>query len=396
MTQLVQEKVDQAVAILQEKDVDLWLTFVRETSAQADPVLPLIYGDAFLTWESALIITRGGERIAIVGRYDADTAQKIGAYTTVLSYDESIRPMLLETLDRLQPRVVAINTSLSDVYADGLTHGMYLKLANLLAGTPHVDRLVSAENIAGALRGRKTRGEADKIRRAVKITLDLLQEAFDFASVGTTEKELHAHLQDQASRLGVGMAWTPSGCPIVNAGPDSAVGHAAPSDLAVAPGHILHFDFGVRSDGYCSDLQRVAYFLRPGEKTAPAEVQRAFDTVVRAIRAAAAVMKPGVLGRDVDAAARAVVIEAGYPEFKHALGHQLGREAHDGGALLGPLWEKYGDSPLRALEPGQVFTLEPAIFVPGYGILGLEEDVQVTADGVEYLGQPQEELLLKK
>jgi Xaa-Pro aminopeptidase len=166
--------------------------------------------------------------------------------------------------------------------------------------------------------------------------------------------------------------------------------------LEVVPGQLLHFDFGVQQDGYCSDIQRVVYFLAPGEEVPPEPVQRGFDTIVRAVQTAVAAMVPGVLGREADAAAREVVTGAGYPEFKYGTGHQLGRLAHDGGGVMAPEWERYGDGPNRPLEVGQVYTVEPGLMVDCYGYIGIEEDVLVTESGAEYLGEPQVELILRR
>jgi Xaa-Pro aminopeptidase len=123
-------------------------------------------------------------------------------------------------------------------------------------------------------------------------------------------------------------------------------------------------------------------------------VQRGFTTIRTAIEKAREAMKPGVTGNSIDTIARKVLVAEGYPEFPHALGHQLGRVAHDGGALLGPLWEKYGEDPQRALEVGQVFTIEPGLAVPGYGHVALEEDVVITPQGAQYIGEPQREIVL--
>ena len=395
MSTLVQEKVEQAVQILEEKGIDLWLTFVRETSAGGDPVLPLIYGDADLTWQSALILTRSGERIAIVGRFDAETAHSTGAYPKVIPYDESLRPDLLRTLEGLNPRQIAVNYSANDVLADGLSHGMYQVLTGYLADTAYADRIVPAEETIGALRGRKTTGEVDRIRAAIETTQRIYERTFDFVQPGMSEIEIGEFMQAQLEEAGVAPAWHAGHCPTVNAGPDSPVGHVGRTDQQIARGQLLHFDFGVKQHGYCSDIQRVVYLLAPGEMRPPEQVQHGFDTTVRAIEAAVAFMKPGALGKEVDAVARSVVTGAGYPEYKYGTGHHLGRLAHDGGGILGPEWERYGDGPNQPLEASHVYTVEPGLAVAGYGYVGLEEDVLVTETGAEFLSVPQKELILR-
>jgi len=391
---ITQEKVAQASRILEEEGIDLWLTLVRESSANGDPVLPLIYGDADLTWQSALILTRTGERIAIVGRFDTETARTIGAYDTVIGYDESLRAELLPILERLDPGRIAINYSADDVLADGLSHGLYQVLMGYLRGTSFAGRITSAERVIRALRGRKTPGEIARIKAAVATTRQIFERTFAYIQPGMTEIEIGDYMQAQFAEFGVGPAWHAGHCPTVNAGPDSPVGHVGRTTERIQRGQLLHFDFGVQQDGYCSDIQRVVYFLAPGESRPQEPVRRGFDTIARAVQAAVDAMRPGVLGRDVDAVARGVVTGAGYPEFKYATGHHLGRLAHDGGGILGPTWERYGDSPNRVLEAGNVFAVEPGLAVPGYGYIGLEEDVLVTETGAEYLGAPQRELVL--
>jgi Xaa-Pro aminopeptidase len=153
-------------------------------------------------------------------------------------------------------------------------------------------------------------------------------------------------------------------------------------------------DFGVKQDGFCADLQRMWYFLEQGQTQPPDEVLRAWAACWGAIDAGASVLRPGVRGHEVDAAARSFLTHAGYPEYRHALGHHLGRVAHDGSTLLGPLWDRYGDTPNGTVEEGNVFTLELGVEVPGRGSIGLEEDVLVTADGIEWLSTPQRHLWL--
>ena len=391
---LIQEKVNQAIEILKEQNIDLWLTFVRETSGVRDPALDFLIGDNDLTWHSALILTKKGDKIAIIGNLEKAAIERMDVFNEVIGYDESISSPLRETITRLNPDWIAVNTSQNNVHADGLTHSMYEFLMQYLAGTPYTDRILSAEPIINAMRGRKTQSELARIQKAVDITEEIYLKTFDYIKVGMTEIEIADFMHNLMKEYGVGYAWPRENNPAVNSGPNKVVGHNGPSEIKVERGHVIHFDFGVKYEGYCSDIQRVAYVLREGETEAPLEVQRGFITIRTAIEKSREAMKTGVTGNSVDTISREIVTDSGYPEYKYALGHQLGRVAHDGGALLGPLWEKYGDSPNQKLEVGQVYTLEPGLAVPNYGYIGLEEDVVLTDKGAVYLGDPQREIVL--
>jgi Xaa-Pro aminopeptidase len=393
---LIQEKVNQAIQILGEQGTDMWLTFVRETSGVRDPALDFLIGGSDLTWPSALILTRKGESIAIIGNLEKEAIQRLGVFAEIIGYDAAVSGLLRETIARLNPGQIAVNTSRNNVHADGLTHAMHGFLLEYLAGTPYTDRLISAEPIINSLRGRKTPEEQARIRKAIEIGEEIYKKTFAFVRVGMTEMEVAEHMHSLMKEYGVDFAWPRENNPAVNSGPDSPVGHNGPTGIKIEPGHLIHFDFGVKYEGYCSDIQRVCYVLREGETAAPAEVQRGFLTVRMAIEKSREAMRAGVTGNSIDVISREIVTDSGYPEYPYALGHQLGRVAHDGGALLGPLWEKYGDSPNQSLEVGQVFTLEPGLPVAGYGYIGLEEDVVMTPEGAEYFCEPQREIVLLK
>lgn len=392
-TQLVQEKVTQATEILNEFGIDLWLTFVRETSMQPDPVLGLI-ADVDVTWHSAFLLSRTGAHVAIVGHFDAANVEALGAYPQVIAYHEGIGAHLREAIAKANPASIAINYSEADVAADGLSYGMYRTLLGYLAGTPYAERLVSAEALVAALRGRKSDTEVTLVRRAVDTTEALFDAVEQFARPGMTQRQIADFVQAKVDGMGLGYAWPKPFNPIVTCGPDSPVGHAAPGSVVLRKGHTLHMDLGVRQDGYCSDIQRMWYVLDDGETAPPADVQRAFDVVYGAIKAGEAALRPGTPGWQVDAAARAHIVAGGYPEYMHAFGHLLGRAAHDGATVLGPQWERYAGICELPVEVGNIFTLELHVIVPRRGVMSLEEDVLVTADGVTYLSRPQTALRL--
>lgn len=394
MQLIPQQKVTQAISILDKLNIDMWLTFVRETSAGGDPILPLIYGHD-LTWQSALIITRTGKSIAILGHLEAETAQRTGAYHEVIPYHEDFSQPLVDILEKLNPKSIAMNYSKNDVHADGLSHGLYEAIIGYLDGTPWKGRIIPAEKIISALRGQKTEDEIARVKVAIELTELIYQEAIDHAQVGLSERQIADFMHNLMMERNLTPAWELNHCPTINSGPESPVGHVGPTDIKVEKGHILHFDFGVKYADYCSDIQRVVYFLAPGESQPPDEVQNGFATVVQAIQQAVEKMKPGITGREVDQIARQLITNAGYPEYKYATGHQIGRTVHDGAGLLGPLWKKYGDTPNYVLEPGNIFTVEPGIFLPDYGYIGIEEDVLVTENGAQFLSKPQTELIVK-
>jgi Xaa-Pro dipeptidase len=415
MGRVIPEKLTQAGRFVAEEGVDAWLTFVRETAEGTDPVLPLLI-EGGLTWQSALLIGRDGRKIAIVGNYDADPLVASGDWDEVVPYVQGIRDPLLDVLERLMPASaasrIAINWSLDDAKADGITHGMVRLLEQMLAGTRFEGSLVSAEGIVGRLRSRKTPEEIRRIRGAIRSTEEILREAPEVARVGRTELEVFDDIQSRILGRGLGFSWDARNDPIVNSGPDSMIGHGIPSDsIRIAPGHLFHIDVGVLWEGYASDLQRTWWVGEggdpgsgrtrrapdAGETGAPApidpsipeEVSRAFRAVYGAISAGAALLRPGIEGWRVDEAARRFLVSAGYPEYQHALGHQVGRMAHDGGAILGPRWERYGKTPMLPVERDQVFTLELGVVVEGRGYLGLEEMVMVTEGGIEWLSERQ-------
>jgi Xaa-Pro aminopeptidase len=390
---LVHEKADQAQALLGETDLDCWLIFARETGERPDPGVELVVGSD-VTWNSAFLFGRNGQRIAIVGRYDAPDIRASGVFGQVIGYDEGISAALLQELEQLDPRRIGLNYSTDDTTADGLTHGMWLLLNDILRGTPFAERLVSAAPLLARLRARKTPAEVERIRAAIAITEEIVALIAGQIRPGVSEAQLGSFDNEQFRARGLPSAWNWDACPIVNSGPASDPGHAAPrDDILIEPGHLVHIDLGVKHEGYCSDLQRMWYVRRPGEDGPPPAIQRAFATVVQAIEASAAALRPGVRGYEIDAIAREVVVDAGYEEYRHALGHGLGRACHDGGTLLGPRWERYGATPEGLVEAGNIFTLELGVETE-VGYIGLEEDVLVTEHGCVFLSPFQRQLMV--
>ncbi|BDQ03203.1 Xaa-Pro peptidase family protein [Ignavibacterium sp.] len=393
--QIIKEKIQQAIEILNEKNIDMWMTLVRETKVTKDPMIDMIVGE-HSTWQSAFIINRDGETAAIVGSIEEENIVKTGLYQKVIGYVKSVKEPLLEYLNGKNPKSIAINYSKNSVLSDGLTYGMFLLLNDYLDGTEFKNRLVSAEEIISALRGRKSDSELSIMKEAITETLKIFDAVTKFIKPGLTEKDVAEYVKKLMKEKGFQPAWDEETCPAVFTGPNPASAHSGPTDRKIEKGHLVNMDFGIKYKGYCSDLQRTWYVLRDGETKAPAEVQKGFEVIRDAIQKVSDAIKPGVTGVEMDDIARNYITDKGYPEYPHGLGHQVGREVHDGGAGLFPRWERYGNTPFMKLEERQVFTIEPRLPVEGYGVSTIEEEVVITKDGCEFLSPPQKELILIK
>jgi Xaa-Pro aminopeptidase len=388
--EIVKEKIAQAIEILNETDTDLWMIFCRESSTTPDPSMPLVVGHE-VVGKSALMISKTGETTAILSGFDTADFEKSGIYQSIISYREDIDQEILRVFERLDPKSIAINYSRSSVSADGLTHGMYLLLQSYLQNTPYLERLISAEQVIFKLRGRKTETEIKCLKNAAEIADQCWQMSLPDIETGLSEIAISEILIKNLKKLGAEISFPP----IVNAGSKTAPGHGSPTKAVLEPGDLLHVDFGALVSGYCSDIQRLAYFRHQNETSTPDALKAAFDKIKTIVDATSREYKTGAIGWEIDAIARKMLQEDDYEEYNHALGHQIGREVHDGSAAVGPKWKRYGQTTSIPLERNNTFTVELGVEVPGTGYVSLEEDLVVTDQGGVFLGPRQTELIIK-
>ena len=250
---------------------------------------------------------------------------------------------------------------------DHLTVRQHARLVELLGERVE---LVAAGGVVEDRRLAKEPGEIDKVRRAARLADEALTEVLEKGIVGRTEQDVALDLEFAMRRRG---ASGPSFPPIVAAGAHGALPHAQPRDVAIPEGTLVVIDWGAQVDGYASDCTRT---FATGELD-PRD-RAVYDLVLRAQEEALAAVRPGPLGRDVDAVARAIIDDAGHGEhFGHGLGHGVGLEVHEG-----PRLSKQGDTPLAA---GQIVTVEPGVYVPGQVGVRIEDLVAITDEGHEVL-----------
>ena len=389
------EKIAQAVDILNEKDmdIDLWMVVEKESEVLSDPIMDFIVGTG-VTWLSFFLFFKTGETYAIVGNLDVEKFKRLELFDAIFPYKRSPKDDLLNLLKKHNPQKIALDYSIDSPSADGLTYGKYMKLIELLEDTNFKDRFVPAEGIIAKLRGRKSAEEIRRIKTAIKITLEIYDKVTPHVKPGMTEKEVAQFITGERKKTGLEASWEEGHCPSVFTGPQETGAHSGPTNKVLERGHVFNTDFGVVYEKYCSDLQRTWYLLKPGETEPPEIVKHGFATIVESIKRAFNALKPGVKGIEIDTIARDYIVSRGYREYPHALGHQVGRSTHDGSALLAPDWERYGNLPFIPLEEGQVFTIEPRLYLKEHGVVTIEEMVVITKNGAEWLSEPQREIYL--
>lgn len=313
-----------------------------------------------------LAFTRGGDVGALLPELETGRAHDVlGDDVTFHTYGDAVDP------------AAAAAKAMADLRADiGLSAPVGFEFRatrlleyELLADAIDFDDLRDVEDAVTAVRARKDDAELETMRAAAGITDDILREVVDSVEPGMREIDVERDirrriLESEADGFGVG---------IVTAGERTALPHTNTSEYEIQPGDPLMIDFGVVHDGYHSDITRTFSVGEPDP-----EFREIYDTVREAARAGREAVAAGVAYEDADRAARDVIEEAGYGEyFTHRLGHGLGLEGHE------PPYLVEGNE--ATFEVGNTFTVEPGVYVDGFAGVRVEDDVALTAAGVESL-----------
>ena len=259
------------------------------------------------------------------------------------------------------------------IEGDSMTVSLRDRIADKL---PKLE-IVATSGLVERLRQIKDKEEVAQIRRAVR----LAEKAFVVIRAALrpemTEKQVADELEYQLRRFGASRSGFPT---IVAVGPRAALPHASPGGREIGSSDFVLIDWGADGGLYKSDLTRVLVTGRISPK-----LERIYRVVFSAQQKAIAAIRPGVVACDVDRAAREVISKAGFDRhFGHGLGHGFGLEVHEAPRLA-------ANSRVE-LEPGMVVTVEPGIYLPGWGGVRIEDDVLVTRSGHEVLSSVPREL----
>lgn len=317
----------------------------------------LRWATGFTGSNGLLLLTRESADFFTDGRYDEQARREVGeAAVHVPGYD-------LLGAARALARTTASDAVL--VSSDAVTVAEFERMRDDVVG-----RLWPVSALTQALRAVKDDDEVEAIRRAQHLTEAVFSDVIPLLQDGITERDVAAeivyrHLKGGASRMAFD--------PIVAFGSNAALPHGRPSDRALQHGDCVLIDMGGMVDGYASDMTRMAFFGTPG-----AAFSNAYRAVREALAAATEALQAGRTGREVDAAARGLLSEAGYGEaFSHGLGHGVGLDVHE--------WPRLSHAVEHQLPAGAVVTLEPGVYLAGQFGIRIEDLAVVREGGCEVL-----------
>ncbi|HWQ03601.1 MAG TPA: M24 family metallopeptidase [Candidatus Nitrosotenuis sp.] len=392
-------------AAMQRAGLDAWVTICRENAN--DPLAAHVGGENAGGAAAFVFLLRGEMVESFVvtppGEAQSLAETKLHDRYVVLEPGAALWPVLAQELRAANPKRIAVNSG-GMVVADGLSASQRAQLEAAL-GTELAARLVPSEDLVAEWLSVKLPEEVEILRKAAALTHDLEVEAFARVVPGkSSDADMSRYLKRRMAELGVTDSWQPDQNPNFNS--DFDRGHSGATSKIIMPGDVIQLDFGIKVfDRWCTDVQRFAYVLKPGETKAPPDVQRYWENARRGSRVALAAMKPGVRGWDVDKAQRDWMRQAGSLWVMWGTGHPVGYWAHDAGPSLSGA---QNDRPAaggnaRLLRVGQTFAFD-GFFKwewelrgqKGFKTISVEEMAVVTEKGAEYLIPPQEQLILIK
>ncbi len=251
-----------------------------------------------------------------------------------------------------------------------LLHATAAKLSSL-ADKLGIELMPLSDVIEG-FRVKKSAEEIEKIRQAVQLNEEVFQKVFKELRPGQTERQVALKIETLMRKKG---ADGPSFDTIVAAGPNGALPHAVPTNRPIQEGEPVIIDMGLKINGYCSDMTRTVVCGAPDTKT-----KKLFRIVRKAQLAGMKAIKAGVTARDADGTARKIISNAGFGDrFGHGLGHGVGLAVHEAPSV--------NFRSRKKLRAGMVVTVEPGIYIPGWGGIRLENMVVVTGNGFELLNR---------